>query len=179
MKIKKRLIAFCFLSAVSCKNDRLDKDRTAGSGNEQKIEISTKAIENFKFDDYSLSQDAEDIVSKWNQYQELSTQISFLRRADLTFFTSEKDTLKVFLDSMRMNIPEAINTNPINSRLSVLETKMLKLNNDLALGNYSVDNKLKSIKELLVANSDLIYLINKKLEYDENNVSRPLENIEE
>ena len=57
----------------------------------------------------------------------------------------------------------------------VLETKLLKLNNDLVLDNYSKENKLESIKELLISNSNLIYLINKKLEFDKNDVGRPEE----
>lgn len=143
---------------------------------EQKQEtktITARAIEDFKYNDYILSEDAQKEVAEWSRFQELSTQISFLKKADVTFFTEEKDTLKVFLDSLRISLPENINTNPINSRISVLETKLLKLNNDLTLDNYSVDNKLGSIKDLLIANSNLIFVINKKLEFDKNDVGRP------
>ncbi|WP_299113984.1 hypothetical protein [uncultured Winogradskyella sp.] len=128
--------------------------------------ITAKAIESFKYNDYILSEDAKKEVAQWTRFQELSTQISFLKKADVTFFTAEKDTLKVFLDSLKVSLPENINTNPINSRISVLETKLLKLNNDLTLDNYSVDNKLGSIRDLLIANSNLIFGINKKLEFD-------------
>ncbi|GGI56429.1 hypothetical protein GCM10011444_07380 [Winogradskyella haliclonae] len=128
--------------------------------------ITAKAIEGFKYNDYILSEDAKEEVAQWSRFQELSTQISFLKKADVTFFAAEKDTLKVFLDSLKVSLPENINTNPINSRISVLETKLLKLNNDLTLDNYSVDNKLGSIKDLLIANSNLIFVINKKLEFD-------------
>ncbi|WP_296344246.1 hypothetical protein [Winogradskyella sp.] len=141
--------------------------------NQQKKTISAKAIENFKYNDYILSSDAEKEVRDWSKFQELSTQISFLKRADITFFTSEKDTLKVFLDSLKVNIPENINTNSVIARVSTLETKLLKLNDDLTLENYNAENKLKSIKELLIANSNLIYVINKKLEFDLNDVGRP------
>jgi len=135
--------------------------------------ITAKAIEDFKYNDYIISEDAKEEVAQWSRFQELSTQISFLKKADVTFFTEKKDTLKVFLDSLRINLPENINTNPINSRISVLETKLLKLNNDLTLDNYSVENKLRSIKDLLIANSNLIFVINKKIEFDKNDVGRP------
>lgn len=136
----------------------------------QKVKtITAKAIESFKYNDYILGDDANKAVEKWGRFQELETQISFLKKADITFFTEEKDTLKAFLDSLRISIPDTINTNPINSRISVLETKLLKLNNDLTLDNYSVDNKLTSIKDLLIANSNLIFGINKKLEFDRRN----------
>ena len=135
--------------------------------------VTASAVEKFKFNDYILSSDADKEVSKWPKYRELSTQLSFLKKADLTFFTSEKDTLKVFIDSLKNSVPSAINTYPINNRILVLETKLLKLNNDLSLDNYALEKKLKSIKELLVANSNLIYGINKKLEFDANDIGRP------
>ena len=103
----------------------------------------------------------------------METQISFLKTADITFFTTEKDTLKKFLNILKVNIPENINTNPVNARITTLETKLFKLNNDLTLENYSVDSKMLSIKELLIANSNLIFVINKKLEFDKNDVGRP------
>lgn len=140
---------------------------------QEKKKISAKAIEAFKYNDYILSDDAKNEVSDWSKFQELETQITFLKTADITFFTAEKDTLKKFLDSLRVNIPKNINTNPVNSRITILETKLLKLNNDLTLDNYSVDNKMQSIKELLIANSNLIFVINKKLEFDKNDVGRP------
>ncbi|WP_296319498.1 hypothetical protein [Winogradskyella sp.] len=166
------ILSLLFL--ISCADDKPRQKVEDENSNEQKTEaITTKAIENFKFNDYILSDDAKNEVTNWSKFQELSTQISYLRTADVTFFTDAKDTLKVFLDSLRVSIPDNINTNSINSRISVLETKLLKLNNDLKLDNYAVDNKLKSIKELLIANSNLIYMINKEIEIKKRDVGRP------
>ena len=173
MKIKYLLFAISIGVFLCCKTEDASEDADQRSADKQRPEITAKVIEGFEFEDYRLSNDAQQVVSNWGKFQELSTQISFLKKADLTFFTSEKDTLKVFLETLRTDIPETINTNPIHSRLSVLENTLLKLNNDLTLDNYSAENKLKSIKALLIANSDLIFLINKKLEYDKNNVVRP------
>ena len=174
MKFKYIIVLSFFLVFIAC------GDKTEGTlenldveVKQEKKKISVKAIENFKYNDYILSDDAKSEVSDWSKFQELETQISFLKKADITFFTTEKDTLKKFLDSLRVNIPNNINTNPVNSRITTLETKLLKLNNDLTLDNYSTENKLMSIKELLIANSNLIFVINKKLEFDKNDVGRP------
>ncbi|ARV09580.1 hypothetical protein BTO05_07980 [Winogradskyella sp. PC-19] len=174
MKFKYIIVLSFFLVFIAC------GDKTEGTlenldveVKQEKKKISVKAIENFKYNDYILSDDSKSEVSDWSKFQELETQISFLKKADITFFTTEKDTLKKFLDSLRVNIPNNINTNPVNSRITTLETKLLKLNNDLTLDNYSTENKLMSIKELLIANSNLIFVINKKLEFDKNDVGRP------
>ena len=176
MKIINFFSLFCFIALLSCKDDNSTPNDNIGDGVEtQSYTITTKSIARFRYNDYALSNDAKEVVSSWSKFQELSTQITFLKKADLTFFTTEKDTLKVFLNNLKADIPEKLNTNPINSRISVLETKLLKLNNDLVLDNYSKENKLESIKELLISNSNLIYLINKKLEFDKNDVGRPEE----
>lgn len=174
MKIKNIISILIFVLLTSC-GDSEKKDTQEENPKPQKTKksISAKAIENFKYRDYILSDDAKQELNNWPMYQELSAQISFLKKADITFFTENKDTLKVFLDSLKVTVPPIINTNPVSARISVLETKLLKLNNDLTLGNYSAENKLTSIKDLLIANSNLIYVINKKLEFDKNDIGRP------
>lgn len=174
MKVKYILGLLALIFIVSCGDKTSETLETGEAGIKQEMKkISTKAIENFKYNDYILSDDAKREVSDWSKFQELETQISFLKTADITFFTTEKDTLKKFLDILKVNIPENINTNPVNARITTLETKLFKLNNDLTLENYSVDSKMLSIKELLIANSNLIFVINKKLEFDKNDVGRP------
>lgn len=174
MKLKYIIIVLGLMLQISC------GDKTEGAQtdeNKEELErskkISAKAIENLKYNDYILSNDSKRQVEDWPKFQELSTQISYLKQADITFFTAEKDTLKVFIDSLKRSVPSDIDTRPIFARLVALETKMLKLNNDLALDNYAVANKMVSIKDLLIANSNLIYGINKKLEFDKNDVGRP------
>lgn len=170
----KQFITLIFLILlVSCGDEVKTNIATEDNVQQKKKEVSAKAIENLKYNDYILSNDAEEVVRDWAKYQELSTQISFLKTADMTFFTEEKDTLKKFLDSLKVSVPTKINTEPVNARIAAMETKMLKLNNDLVLDNYSADSKLISIKEFLSANSNLIFVINKKLEFDNNDVGRP------
>lgn len=167
MRIKAVMTIFLMSFFLNCgdKNSENLESETL-EANQQKKTISVSVIENLKYQDYILSGDSEKEVRDWSKFQELSTQISFLKQADVSFFTSEKDTLKVFLDSLKSNVPEIINNNAVNARILALETKLLKLNNDLLLENYNVDYKIQSIKELLIANSNLIYVINRKIDFD-------------
>ena len=167
-------IALIFCFSIACNNKiQDDKEKDDQTEISAKKEISAKAIERFNYNDYILSPDAEKEVQSWTKFLELETQISYLKTADIAFFTEEKDTLKNFIDSLRISVPENIKTNPVNARITALETTLLKLNNDLNLDNYSAEKKLKSIKELLIANSNLIFVINKKLEFDKNDIGRP------
>ena len=74
--------------------------------------------------------------------------------------------LKKFITEFKASIPKEFLTNPIVSRTVILETMLLKLNENLTLDNIDDRDKLLSVKEVLIAFSNLNYQINKKLERD-------------
>jgi hypothetical protein len=84
----------------------------------------------------------------------------------------EKKVLKAFINDFKTEIPEAIKTAPIESRVVVLETKLLKLNSILKLDNVDKATKLSNVKELLIAMSNLNLQINKKFELEANLVGK-------
>ncbi|MDC0007246.1 hypothetical protein OAE07_04690, partial [Winogradskyella sp.] len=84
----------------------------------------------------------------------------------LSFFNGDKKLLTDFIADFSKNIPERLQTNPITSRVVIVETKLLKLNENLTLSNIKTTTKLTSIVEVLVAFSNLTLQINKKLEFD-------------
>ena len=63
-------------------------------------------------------------------------------------------------------MPSQFRTNPIISRNAIIETELLKLNENLTIDNISRDEKLLNIKALFISFSNLNYQINKKLEDD-------------
>lgn len=136
-------------------------------------EISAKDINNLKYTDYILDVEAKKLLIDWQQFQELNIQMDYLKQGDLNFFKNEQKDVKTLFDSLKVKIPEPINVKPIVSRLTVLETKSLKLQTNLNLANMEKATKLSSIKEVLVAHANLILQINKKIEYDANVYDRP------
>lgn len=159
------LSAFC-LMFISCAGDKGTAETSGAENKSQKTVITEKAIENFNYTDYALSSSAEIAVANWEKYQELAIQISYLKKVDLSFFNGDKELLKKFLDELKLGLPENLNTNPITSRTIIIETAVLKLHENLTLDNIDSNIKLASIKEVLVAFSNLNYQINKKLERD-------------
>ncbi len=133
---------------------------------DQKIVITSKAIENFDYTDYALSAEADKAIADWEEYQELAIQINYLKKADLSFFNGEKKLLKTFIGEFRANIPDQLRSNPIVSRTVIIETTLLKLNENLTITNIEEQVKLLGIKEVLESFSNLNYQINKKLERD-------------
>jgi hypothetical protein len=166
MKIGRFLLYIGSVILLSCGDDKSTTEVLDLEKSEQKQIITAKAIEQLDYTDYVLSSDSENAVSTWEKYQELEIQINYLKKADLSFFNGDKDILKKFIQEFTDSIPEQLKTNPIVSRSVILETTLLKLNENLGLENISETDKLLNIKEVLVAFSSLNYHINKKLESD-------------
>lgn len=164
MKIKHVVLNIVIVLLVSCGNDRGTIEATKTRA--QEVIITAKAIENFSYTDYALSADAEATLASWEKYQELATQIEYLKKADLSFFNGEKEILKKFVEEFRASIPEELSSNPIISRVVIIETMLLKLNENLTIDNIEEQVKLAGIKEVLESFSNLNYQINKKLDRD-------------
>lgn len=134
--------------------------------------ITPKDIESFRFDDYTLSNDSKKALENWQKYQELKEQIEYINKVDFSFFNGEKKVLKAFINDFKTEMPESIKTAPIESRITALETKLLKLNSTLKLDNVDKNTQLSAIKELLIAMSNLNLQINKKFELEANLVDK-------
>lgn len=166
MKIRQYILyIFCFM-LMSCGEDKPSTEVSETENTIQKPTITTKAIENFDYTDYALSAESENALADWEKYQELAIQISYLKKADLSFFNGEKAILKKFMDEFKAGTPKQFLTNPIISRTVILETSILRLNENLRLSNVDESTRLLNIKDVLIAFSNLNYQINKKLERD-------------
>ncbi len=166
MKTGLVVLNIVFVMLVSCGDDKnaiIDTD--IGTKNQKSV-ITAKAIENFDYTDYALSAEADKAIANWEEYKELAIQINYLKKADLSFFNGEKKLLKTFIGDFRANIPDQLRSNPIVSRTVIIETTLLKLNENLTIDNIDEQVKLLGVKEVLESFSNLNYQINKKLERD-------------
>jgi len=145
-----------------------DTDSTTDPIDEQKKDekITQKTIDGFEYTDYVLSEEAEKAVANWEKYQELAIQVNYLKKADLSFFDSEVQLLIDFIEKFKSTIPEDLQTNPIVSRVAIIETALLRLNANLTLDNIDSEEKTQSLKATFVAMANLNFQINKKLERD-------------
>ena len=138
-----------------------------------KQDITKKDVQSLDHTEYGLSNDAQTIVIDWQKYQELVSQIDLLRKADFTFIKGEITLITTFLNELRVEIPQSLATNEIEARLTVLETKILKLHSLLILDNIQKEEKLETIREVFIAFSNVNLQINKKLEFEANNILKP------
>jgi hypothetical protein len=166
----------CGIILVGCNSN-------SGEASEQKetqeaireVQISQSEIEALDFEDYALSDATQRAVADWTGFQEVAASVEYLKTGDFTFFRSEIDEIKKVMESCRFTVTEAFFTEQIMSRLTVVETRFLKLQNDLTLDNIPKKEQLNSIKEVMVAWSNLVYVMNKKFEFEATDAQRPEE----
>ncbi|MDT0558623.1 hypothetical protein RM697_08195 [Ichthyenterobacterium sp. W332] len=158
---------------VSCEEKQNESSEDVSQEEKTQSVISKITIEKLEYQDYILDIKAKELIHDWPKYQELMSQIELLKEAEFSFFKADKETIKALINDLKAEIPETVNSKPVKSRIVVVETSILKLHNELNLDNPKRDELLQSITEVLSAMSNLNLQVNKKIEFDANNIDRP------
>ncbi|MBT8287169.1 MAG: hypothetical protein KJO00_04070 [Bacteroidia bacterium] len=158
---------------LSCQSDKSIENRSAPATLQVERKISEKDIEAIKYTEYALSDSAEKLTTSWFKFQELNSQIEILKTGDLSFFTEDLTFVDEFLTELSSEIPDTLNETSILVRLSALKTSIYKLEGSASLERESKEALLNNLKEVLLSHTNLIFQINKKLEKDAQNITRP------
>lgn len=170
------LILFLGNTLHSCKKEvELPENNTNTQLDENKVaSITPKDISNLKYTEYALSNAAENATKDWLKFQELYTQIESLKKGNISFFTDEKDVIQAFLTDLQNEVPPILDENSIKVRLVSLSTAIYKLEGSFRFDSSDKEVLLENIKDLLIAHTNLIFQINKKLEKDSQNIIKPV-----
>ncbi|MFD0990296.1 hypothetical protein ACFQ1R_09325 [Mariniflexile jejuense] len=169
------ILCICTLM-FSCKKNQDAKEQVVEKPNESKT-IKAKDIAKLKYTDYILDTRAGDSIASWNEYKQLETIITNIKKGDLSFFIANEKAVNELMTNLKQNIPLEVNSDAILARITALETKVLKLE---SLSNLSTTKKpelLSVIKEFLVSFSNLNLQMNKKIENDNIIIERPQDTI--
>lgn len=159
----KQFFLLSILIVIGCKSE--PKAEELPSENQEKsYAVSTEDIEKMDYTDYVLSPDSAEAVLDWQKYQDLQQHIELLKKANLSFFKVEKKIMQEFITELKTEQPALITTPAIRSRMTVLETNLLRLQDLSNLDNIKKKDLLEAIKELLIADVNLKLQINKKFE---------------
>ena len=158
----KQLLLLCVLVFMGCKSEPEPVEN--GSENQEKsYTINAEDIEKLEYTDYILSPDSAEAIIDWQNYQELQTQIAQLKTGNLSFFRVEEEIMKQFITELKIQQPPIVTTPAIRSRMTVLETNLLRLQDLSNLDNIKKMDLLAAIEELFVADANLKLQMNKKL----------------
>lgn len=171
--MKNTIFLVVLLLYFSCNQDKNPETTPTSQEVKKESKITKSTIEKLQYQDYLLDAKARKIIENWPKFQELVGHIKLLKQAEFSFLGGDKETIIALVNDLKAETPETLKTNPITSRIVVLETTILKLHNELNLDNPNRDELLISITEVLSAMSNLNLQINKKIEFDVNNIDRP------
>lgn len=161
------------LILMSCKSDPNANEAVAET-QEKSYAITAEDIENLDYEDYVLSSKSENAIADWQKFVDLQNNIEFLKSANLSFFKVERKIMEEFITELKNEQPSGLSTSAIRSRVTVLETNLLRLQNLSNLDNIKKKDLLIAIKELLIANVNLKLQINKKFEKEAQQIQLPL-----
>lgn len=173
MRLKTLLLLTLCVFLFHCQEDPASKEKPETQAEIDARTISEKDIAALEYTEFHLSQDAQKTITDWQKYKDLNVQVVLLKKTDFTFFNDERTNLLTFIKDLKAEMPKAIRTKPVEARFTALDTKLQKLNSTLHLYNSTKAEKLECIKEFLISVSNLNLQINKKLEFEKNNIIRP------
>tara|TARA_R100001377_G_scaffold29797_1_gene16226 strand:+ start:59 stop:571 length:513 start_codon:yes stop_codon:yes gene_type:complete len=168
----KNIFLILVLCLVSCQETKTETDQVQTDNLLSEL-VTKEDIIALKFTDFIADANVEKIISGWAKYRELNTIILDVKSGNLSFFKSNEEIVAALNKDLKTTIPEAINSPLILSRVIAVETKIYKLEGVVNLTTPTKESLLESVKELLVAFSNLNLQMNKKVEKESQKIVKP------
>ncbi len=145
---------------------------SCGNREDNSVE-DVEASQNFtnRFGDSSvqlpkLSSAAEAEVTNWSVFEDFQNEMNTLNGSTLAELRVKLERLKLHTDSLGKKIPEILTTQPITSRLLVVDSRVNLLDQEISktrIDSLSIEGQ---IKELTTATVNFYLQINEKLQKD-------------
>ena len=118
------------------------------------------------FDFPVLSLPAKEQAVHWGVLEDLFSETKNINGSSYQDLRNGSERLQEFSDSLFKNIPDTLNTKPINSRLKVLKTRTEILFQAAHQGSMDSLKLQNSVEELNIAVRNLIVHLNEKFQKD-------------
>lgn len=163
------LLGFLILNCTSSSEKKNVENTSTNKVNLLKKE----SISKLKFNDIILDNSAKKLTQEWKSYALINEAILDLKNFKFSFFTKEKDIFNTTLIELKTTIPEALNSQPIKSRVLVLQNQLYRFQEELTIKKQLRKDDIVFIKDVFVALSNLNLQINKKLEKEAQQILKP------
>lgn len=123
----------------------------------------------FGYKEYSfpeLSAPAKEQAVHWGVLEDLFLEAKKINGSNYEALRTHSERIKEYSDSLFKNIPDTLDTKPINSRLLVLKTRselLFQTSHQSLMDSIKIQN---SVKEMNVAVNNLIVQLNEKFQKD-------------
>lgn len=165
------IISLCFL-IVACNNKPQQAAATETEANNTGV-LAEADIAKLKYLEFALDPKTEVLTEPWQPYGRLQEAVENVKKANFSFFEDDEQAVYQLLRELRKTIPDTLKTQSVLSRITIVENMLYKLDETYKLRTTTKPELAASIKELLVAYSNLNFQLNKKLEKDQQRIVRP------
>lgn len=155
-----------------CKKNKIEQPEKTGSDQDSMV-VSKVELQKLNFTEFVLDSDSDKNLLDWWKYRELENIINEIKNGDLSHFRSGKTVVETLINEFTNTVPSTIDEEAIQARILVVKTMYFRLNNIINMPTSTKEEIKKSITDLLESFSNLTYQINKKLERDSQNISKP------
>lgn len=139
-KILKFIILSLAIIMVCCNDSSNSSDENfTKKAREDSLKLKLDIL---SYDKIELSPKADSIIETWSVYEDFKNEVERFENYTLQDVISNIPTIEKAIDSLQKNIPKAVDTFPVTSRINVLHSKTKHL---MLLSNKQRP-KLKSIK---------------------------------
>lgn len=171
----RQLVLLSILIFIGCQSEP-KKEVSIPETQTENRSVSAADIAKLQYTEFVLGPDGAEAVLDWPKYQELLQHITLLKTADFSFFEVKNEDMATFISGLKDEQPESVKTPAIRSRLTVLETNLLRLRSLVNRRNLEKNELLEALEELFIADANLKLQINKKFEKQTQQIQLPVTN---
>lgn len=167
------LLFFCVFACSNKAEEQPDEEQTENIETRKTAILTEKDIAKLDYVEFELDTKVEAIIVDWQSYYELTTAINNFKTSNFNFFENDDEAVKQLVKDLRKTIPDTLDTQAIQSRITIVESMLYKLKASYNLQNIEKEELGKTLKEVLVSYSNFNFQLNKKLEKDSQRIERP------
>jgi len=181
--MKKIIVSFLCIFTIFC-----TKKETIRKADVQKAELKQKEIfetinTKWNFKPADFSQESYTIVQQWSEWNNFYHELLQKPQTDIGAFQRKTTQLVKQIENSQTTIPDVFNKIEMQSRFSVLETKLKLLKTYLTLDDISTENVIKTLTEInteieSIVNRMKITLEKNKIQHEEENEQKMLQSLD-
>ncbi|WP_299884008.1 hypothetical protein [uncultured Lacinutrix sp.] len=161
-----------FFSFLTC-NEKQQTTKVESKLKTDTTVLTKIDISKINYIDYGVDTKAKNTLDAWQAYNTIAVAVNGLKSANFDFFKEDNSVFIPTIKELETTIPDKINIDPIQARMLILKTKLLKLEEVINLKTTQKKEKLLVIKEVFEAFSNMTLQINKKFEKEAQSIIKP------
>lgn len=154
-------VVSCFVLMTACKNEQIT---TIDSDLESNDSIVLYGNKDLKFPVFISS--AEEAASQWSVYFDFEDDVKSINPSTLSEVRSKSERLVTYVDSLVKKIPDTIDTQPIYSRIIIVNTRIKLLEQAVNSKRENSERIQLYFAEMNQSIANLKVQINEKLQKD-------------